>query len=411
MQSLGNHTTTVDNTTASVTGYRVEGMTSPAFHVSMWLLLSSGIVGNILVLLWRCLRKRSRLRLLSLLIVSLAFADLLWCCHYLLQEVMVVYPIFKAGRNESLSFTGGDERLCFSSAFLGYASCNASMLTVVAIALFNYMTLRGYRHRNRFIAVFVSLAWVASLAVAASALHDFTKNIDKFRSIRSTFVLRFNNDAFSLVVMVGCRAPIREMLIRYPMIVSSINAISSLVCTVVYICVWRKIRNKECNSSYMNQELRHLQIRLTIIAALSLLCWWPSCILYWFSFIRNKTVYNGSLSPHSIEPAIVFSIVASAANPLIYTIAAKPFAGMTARCCKSLCYHCNEESRMQLYFPSQRSIQRRSCSCYCCCSTVCCCGFWFQMLESDNDLLELGSPLLGASEKTEETETFPETKN
>lgn len=412
MQRLQNQTMSIGDWTDNGTGNRSivlkhHGITSPIFHVALWIVLSAGIIGNLLVLLWRCLRKESRLQLISLLIVSLAFADLLWCSHFLLQEVMLVYPVFIASENETLSFTEKDEQLCLTTSFLGYASCNAIMLTVVAIALYSYLTFSGVRHRNKVISVFVALGWIASMSVAATAVRDFAMYYqDNGNSFKSESNLKL--ERFSAITMLGCLAPNREKFSRYPLIVTSINAASSIISTFIYVCLWKKVRKKDCGSgSYGNHELKQLQIRLTIIAAMNLLCWWPSCILYWLSYVREESVPNGRLSPHAVEPVFLFTVAVSAANPIIYTMASKRFVRITARCCNSVCRQCNEERRIEVYFPYQGNVGRKSHNCHWCCSALCCYRSRFQMLGSHH-ITDLRNPLLSLSEETEETDMFTE---
>lgn len=145
------------------------GMTSKAFHISLWLLTLASILGNIYVIMWRCSRKEYKTNILSLLVTNLAFADLLWSSHYLLLEIMVLHPIFKAKESETFTFTETDRRMCFSSAFLAYASCNAIMFAIVAIALYSIFSVRHVRHGSLLLLLFVLLSWTASFAVAASA--------------------------------------------------------------------------------------------------------------------------------------------------------------------------------------------------------------------------------------------------
>ena len=60
------------------------------FHVVVWMLLSTGIICNLVVVVWRHAQKRDqRLSPLSILIIMLAVSGLLCCVHLLLLESLV----------------------------------------------------------------------------------------------------------------------------------------------------------------------------------------------------------------------------------------------------------------------------------------------------------------------------------
>ena len=96
----------------------IPGMTSVTYHTIMWILVILGILGNILVLVWRCSRKQSGQSLLSVLIISLAVADL-FCCHFLLQEAMLAKSVFAGNQeNATIYVTILDDRLCMPQCFV-----------------------------------------------------------------------------------------------------------------------------------------------------------------------------------------------------------------------------------------------------------------------------------------------------
>ena len=151
----------------------MQSLTSRPFHISMWTIATAGIVGNILVLVWRCWRKETRLELLSLLIISLAVADLCFCIHFLIGEASLVDPIFgRRNSNETVPFTNVDKGLCLSIAFLLYLSTNAIMLTVVAISLYSFLSFRMSRYTNRCIVLLILFSWMACLCLASLATWD-----------------------------------------------------------------------------------------------------------------------------------------------------------------------------------------------------------------------------------------------
>lgn len=47
--------------------------------------------------------------------------------------------------------------------------------------------------------------------------------------------------------------------------------------------------------------------------------------MYWIVLAKKESVYEGDISPVISEPVLLFIAAVSAVNPVIYTIASKPF--------------------------------------------------------------------------------------
>ena len=317
LSNMGNGTTS---------GYPI-GITSWTYHISMWILVTAGILGNALVIVWRFSRRESRLNILSVLIVSLAMADLCFCLHFLLQEVMLADPIFNSRNRSLFNVTSTDERLCLSIKFFVGVSVNASTLTAVAIALYTFCSFCHCRHGNRLITGFILISWIACLVSGAVATWQFKK----YYTSPETAV---DVETLWLLAIFGCvDSDLRYPGAYYGTIVVTMNAVSSLVVSVLYLCLWLKIRKSAFSSSRQcgDKEVNHFRIRLIVISLLNLLCWWPACIMYLFSVANNESAYDGldahgrHLSPVVTEPAIILTAAVSVANPIIYTIASKWF--------------------------------------------------------------------------------------
>lgn len=347
----------MDNGTSSPT---LTGVTSWAYHISMCLLVFAGITGNSLVIAWRCSRKETRRSLISLLIVSLTLADLLFCCHYLLQEVMLVYPVFVSGnRNQTFYLTKTDHQLCVSVAFCAYLSVTVIMLMAVAIALYSLFLVHSCRHGNRLVTSFVLFSWIAGLALGAVAAEKLYQSLPKSD---------MDLEQFSLIVVYGCIDYSHQMH-YFPIIVTTVNAASSVLVTVVYVCLCKTIEKTKVNPSHSeSREIAHLRIRLTLISGLNLLCWWPACILYSVAFFKHETVQDGSVSPVVSEPVIIFSAAVSAANPIIYTIASKRFLAVTRHACACCLFRRGHNEEGVRLLGGQSANGQIHCSCWhlCC---------------------------------------------
>ena len=318
------------------------GVTSLAYHTTMWVLVIAGLLGNVMVLVWRCSRKESRHSLLSVLIISLAFADLLFCCHFLLQEVMLANLVFGSNQeNVTSNVTTLDKRLCLSTLFLLDVSANAIMLTAVAIALATFFSFRLHRYGNRIVIGFLAISWMYCLAFGGVVVSSTYQVLTTKRAL--------DVNEFSLFVVYECTGSFRDknknpFPIPSPVIITTLNAVCSVVVAVVYIYLWCKIRKRDESFTHSrNHQITHFRIRLTIISGLNLLCWWTGSFLYCYFFIKARSVFHGTLSPVITEPSLLIAAATSAANPIIYTIASKRFFKVARRACRFFSWHRNEE--------------------------------------------------------------------
>jgi hypothetical protein len=299
------------------------GLNSMAFHIPFGILVALGILGNTIVLVWNCWRKETRYHLLTVLVSSLALADLLFSVQYLLQVVIVVQAIVTG--QDTPSETDGNVFL--SMTFIGYTSCNAIMVTTVAISLHSYLSVRGSGLRAKvFIVGFVVLGWLGSLGVAVAAVMDFRNYSSMFHSAPSV-------DAFVAIVVIGHVTPSVNYAL-YPMIVTAVNALASIVCTFFYFSLWRMVRKKlRRGGSVLHQTSGQIHTRLFIIVTVNLLGWWPPCIEFLYTYTTNNTVLNGRFPVEATIPVFVTTAAACAANPIIYTITSKSFIQPMIRSC------------------------------------------------------------------------------
>ncbi|XP_062524029.1 uncharacterized protein LOC134198634 [Corticium candelabrum] len=99
----------------------VKVLSSDPFHGVVWMLLSIGIIGNILVVVWRLAQKRDqRSSPLSILIIMLAVSDFLYCVHLLLLESLVL----DVNLNQTKHLSPISARnMCMTSALLSWFTC------------------------------------------------------------------------------------------------------------------------------------------------------------------------------------------------------------------------------------------------------------------------------------------------
>jgi hypothetical protein len=330
-----------------------------AFHVPFGILVALGILGNTVALVWNCWRKENRHQLLIVLTSSLAVANLFFSLQYLLQEVIVVQAL-ATGHDNSVTFSETDRVVFLSMTFFAYTSCNAIMVTTVAIATYSFLVVRGDPNFNVFTVtiVFVVLGWLASIGVAIAAVIEFSA-----RMSLPIFHSALSVDVFTVTVMVGHMTPSMDVSL-YPMTVSAVNALASVVCTFFYVSLWRMLRKKFHRHRVLHRDTRQMHVRLFMIVAVNVLGWWPGCIEFLYSYISNKTIMNGRFPVVATIPGFITTAAACAANPIIHTITSNSFLKTVIRTC------------------FKRKGQQESTERYRCC---CCCK---RMAQDDEQITE-----------------------
>jgi hypothetical protein len=196
--------------------------------------------------------------------------------------------------------------------------------------------------------IYMFASWIVSLAIAVSATLILTGYVHNFR-------VRLSSDAFSLIVMFGCMGD-RNMLL-HPVIVASANAVASVVCICIYSCLCCKLKRIR-----QSPEVKHLEIRMAFIACINLIGWWPACIIYWYSYSKDETVFTGRIDPDVTIPVFLLTVIVSVANPIVYTVASKPFCALLKRCVCTRVQPQGEERQTPLIANSYEQE-----SSHCCC--------------------------------------------
>ncbi|XP_062504628.1 uncharacterized protein LOC134181376 [Corticium candelabrum] len=309
------------------------GSTSVEYHITIWIVATTGMAANALVLLWICWNKRSRSGLLASLIVSLAVANFGLACHFVLQEVMLLSPLFFKAESERLSlpFTKTDEVLCGLVSFLTFVSANAVMFTAVGIALFLFLQQQW---GLRLLAGFMITAWVACFLFAGVVVWHFR--------IRASFLPeQMERDAYSLVVVYACQmasVPSNKGY-RFSIMITAVNAACSLVVGSIYVYILCKTRRGK-GATVTTENPTNLKLRLVVISIMNVICWWPALVLYAIPFATGRSVYNGTFPPHYSEPVLMLVAIVTVANPVLYVIMSRPFATAARRFRRRVCWHC-----------------------------------------------------------------------
>ncbi len=324
------------------------GETSVSFHVSVWMLSLLGIIGNTLVVIWRCSRRKdSRFHLVSLLIVNLAFSDILFCIQFVLREVMLARVIFHRRDNVSYPFTETDSTMCITSFFLVCLSCNCIVLTTVAIALHTFLSVDERRWTKPIVVSVVAAGWMFSLILSGVASQYLAREMNVYYSVADK-----SAETFSLIVIFGC---LGDNVRIFPVIITLLTVISSMICCFLYIgfCInFRRLSNRLGGNRMREGHAKSfiaLQIRFAVVVVLNIVCWVPPCGFYWDSYFNNRNVFRGTFDPEAPEPAFIFVIIVSAANPIIYTVSCGPCTQLFKRLFNFTRRSENEEQQLLMH--------------------------------------------------------------
>ena len=123
--------------------FRMAVLESVPFHVLLWIMIIVGLVGNFLVIMWRCtLPRPQRGSVLSIAIIILAVADFFYCVHLIMIEGYVAKDVF-GGLNPTPSSATVMIVICQISGNLSLVTCSTAMWMTLNIAIYSFQALTG----------------------------------------------------------------------------------------------------------------------------------------------------------------------------------------------------------------------------------------------------------------------------
>jgi hypothetical protein len=382
---------------------------SVPFHVFLWIMVIAGLVGNALVIAWRCTRSRpQRGSVLSIAIILLAVADLLYSAHLFILESSVARHVF-GGSN--LSTSSAMDVMCRASGNLSLLSCSAALWMTLNIAVYSCQVLtrcycRGCSLLRRkgclFVTIICQLFLTSLPLIGINIYMNLMPNYNLLSDpdgdqgnlpgtttwpVTAAQVLSTCTYAQTPVVVYPSTCPDMEgiCLDVAPSVETlfvgtafvSLNSILSLACAFVYLAVCIRLHQQfqtPANASTMRSqgvtELSKLKWRLASIVLINTLCWMTVTIIHvrLFTFFYVESI-GPDLSADMVAICLVLVSISPAINPLIYTIAGKQFKKFLKRCWEYLKCQvvCGRPREMQ---PDNYLIGQRRCSCIPCMQCV-----------------------------------------
>ena len=387
------------------------------------MLLSIGIIGNILVVVWRLEQKRDqRSSPVSILIIMLAVSDFLYCVHLILLESLVL----DVNLNQTNHLSPISARnVCMTSALLSWFTCLTAQWATFNIAVYSFQAMSEFcsrcccslvHKRNLFITIICQVLInvvmiVVYITVACNysyvgidelfdlQLQDYDKTTNNDVSSNWTeatlysrrvriaqifgrcawaqsngFSYCLNDTIFThnnhtkIFDESDCYASYKTFAVYSTSaakiigsIVPFLGTVLTLTCAILYICFWIKLRARAANLT-KRSDMHKLRWRLSVIVLLNTLCWISVTILHWIPF--PEIIVNGKAEwDNNFTAAAVFLIsISPAVNPLIYTFTGKNFLHSIRRFCRRIkCYISVRRSSSNYHDYHTRRVERCSC--------------------------------------------------
>ena len=356
------------------------------------MLLSIGIIGNILVVVWRLAQKRDqRSSPVSILIIMLAVSDFLYCVHLLLLESLVL----DVNLNQTIYLSPISARnMCMTSALLSWFTCLTAQWATFNIAVYSFQAISEFcsrcccslvHKRNLVITiicqVIINVVMIVVLITVFSS-YDFTRFDNIFDLQLQEYDKNTNNDVSSNwreVTLYSRRERIAQIFGRCAWVQSNgfdycfkdtisfthnnhtkifdesdcyaldtkldasiigsivpfLGTVLTLICAILYICFWIKLRARAANLTG-SSDMHKLRWRLSVIVLLNTLCWIPVTIIHWITFlesINNRIIEWGN---DSTAANVLLISISPAVNPLIYTFTEKNFLHSIRKFCRRI---------------------------------------------------------------------------
>ena len=381
------------------------------------MLLSIGIIGNILVVVWRLAQKRDqRSSPVSILIIMLAVSDFFYCVHLLLLESLVLDVNLNQTKNLSPISA---RNMCMTSALLSWFTCLTAQWATFNITVYSFQAMSEFcsrcccslvHKRNLVITIIcqVLINVVIVVFITVFPKYYYSGIDDMFDLQLQDYDKTTNNDVSSNwteVTLNSRRERIAQLFGRcawvqsngfgycfndtisfthsnhtkifvesdcYSLyntfaasiigsIVPSLGTVLTLTCAILYICFWIKLRARAANPTERS-DMNKLRWRLSVIVLLNTLCWIPVTILHW-------TVISVSIPNRIIECVndstaanVLLISISPAVNPFIYTFTGKNFLHSIRKFCRRIqCYISVRRTSSNYHDYHTRGVERCSC--------------------------------------------------
>ena len=387
-------------------------LASDSFHVVVWMLLSIGIIGNILVVVWRLAQKTDqRSPPLSILIIMLAVSDFFYCVHLLLLESLVTESHLGQQRFWEQVSTS---HVCITSSIMSVVSCLTAQFATFNIAVYSFQAINGWcsrcccsivRKRVVIITIISQVVFVVASILTlfflsqysgASFLSDYEGSWVDRLTVRYSSPAQITEIFGSCALVQSCGLfgyCVNETESvshgNYTIVTNDLDGIScelgvgfnpilgaagASLCTfltlsyvVLYLIVCLTVRRRASRGNLTRtSDIHKFQWRLSVIVLINIACWISTTALHWskiLGFSSENVDSTKSQQFNNATAAIVLLIsISPAVNPLIYTFTGKNFLHSIRKFCRRMKCDISVRRNSSNYHDDQtRAVERCSC--------------------------------------------------
>ena len=389
------------------------------------MLLSIGIIGNILVVVWRLAQKRDqRSSPISILIIMLAVSDFLYCVHLLLLESLVLDV--NLDQTKHLSPISA-RNMCMISAWLSLFCCLTAQWATFNIAVYSFQAMSVFCsrcccslvHKRNLAITIICQVLITMLVIVIYGIvydkyfkynyphindlfdlplqdhdkiidNDFSSNWTQFRiySKRKRIAQIFGRCAWAqsngfgyylnstvsfsqenhtaISNKIYCIFTYADRLyntFEATIIGSSIASLGTVLTLTcaIFYLIFWIKLRARAANLTGRSDMHKLRWRLIVIVLLDTVCWIPVTAIHWT--VVTDYILNVNIWSNSYTAANILLIsISPAVNPLIYTVTGKNFLHSIRKFCRGIkCDISVRRSSSNYHDDHTRGVERYSC--------------------------------------------------
>ena len=312
-------------------------LSDPAFHVYVWFVLALTLVGNSVVVIWRCTRPPPQRRsALSIIVINLAIVDFLYGVHLLLIESALVSFVFEKHSDHLDSENAVDDIRCYAAYFLSCVSSIAQSVALASIAAYALLSLVTLPFqsvaKNAVVAGGIVIQWVLSLTL--SSLSTFGAEHQVPWNMSNVTESPVNVEVYYVLTQCSYSGTLDPSIMSVVTTELCLIGLTTVLHVAFIIIIIRDLHLKRLRKD--PGETKFLMIRLCVILTINIFCYGPPLVVYYFgkkSMASVLSLLKDEYCRTITEMTVILLSIPPALNPLIYTIATRPFMRVLRKLC------------------------------------------------------------------------------
>ncbi|XP_038052726.1 uncharacterized protein LOC119725394 [Patiria miniata] len=307
-------------------------MRNQLLRVSMWVLGLSALIGNAVVIIWRCLQDKEKggKWIHSSFVLNLAISDLMMGVYMLIIAGADIY--FGADYSDVAS-EWRSSIVCKIAGVMSVLSSEASVFFVTLISLNCFFSIvfpfSRFRIREKSATVIITIIWLAAVCLSVGptvfvgsdsevyGLSDVCIGLP-LTTVPTSYVIKEHNlgDANTIPIPVGQGN--QPAWIYSIILFLGVNLICFVVVLGCYVAIFVKVKrtaSRVRNCAHRDREIK-MAIKMALIVGTDFACWMPVIIM---GILSQTGAVN--IGPDMYAWIVVFILpINSSLNPYLYTV-------------------------------------------------------------------------------------------